>query len=32
MKGNRASMATFMTVDYGDRAGYKALAQGVRDA
>jgi hypothetical protein len=30
MKG--ASMATFMTIDNGDRAIYKATAQGVRDA
>jgi hypothetical protein len=25
-------MVTFMTIGYGDRAGYKATAQAVRDA
>lgn len=31
-QGKRASMATFMTIGYGDRAGYKATTQAVRDA
>jgi hypothetical protein len=33
IKGNeQASMVTFMTIGYRDRAGYKATAQAVRDA
>ena len=31
MKGT-SSMGTFMTIGYGDRAGYEATAQAVRDA
>jgi hypothetical protein len=32
IKRNEEGMATFVTIGYGDRAGYEATAQAVRDA